>query len=119
MTVAAREKAGPAKGEAVETREVTYLAAGVGVTPERGEPTLDPELAKVRDEEIKRNEKVPAVAPLGEPTIDPALVEARKKELERDAKRAGVRLADTSVGKAEATETKTPAKKAASSNKSK
>ena len=116
----ARKKAGPAKGEVVETRQVEYLPAGVGVSPERGEPSLDPELAKIRDEEIKRNEKVPAAAPLGEPTIDPELVKARKADLEREAKRAGVNLADTSVGKAEATDTKaTTAKKASSSGKNK
>ena len=118
--MAERKKAGPAKGEVVETREVTYLPAGVGVSPERGEPTLDPELAKIRDEEIKRNEQVPSRAPLGEPTIDPELVKARKADLERDAKRAGVNLADTSVGKSE--DTSEPAKKSAakpSSSKSK
>lgn len=124
--MAERKKAGPAKGEVVEKREVTYLPAGVGVSPERGEPTLDPELAKVRDEEIKRNEQVPARATLGEPTIAPELVKAREAELKRDAKRAGVNLADTSVGKSEATPsadaepaTKAPAKKAASSKSSK
>ena len=118
--MAERKKAGPAKGEVVETREVTYLPAGVGVTPERDEPLLDPELAKIRDEEIKRNEKVPAVAPLSEPTIDPELVKARKAELERDAKRVGVKLADTSAGKAEEADSKsTTAKKASSSSKSK
>lgn len=116
--MAEREKAGPAKGEIVETRTVTYLAAGVGVSPERGEPTLDPELAKIRDEEIKRNEKVPARAPLGTPTIDDALVKARKADLEREAKRAGVKLSETSVGKSEAaTEDKTPAKAASSKTK--
>lgn len=105
-----RDKAGPAKGSAVETRTVSYLPAGVGVDPYQGEPTLDPDLAKIRDEEIKKLADVPSGAPLGEPTIDPALVEAREKELERDAKRAGVKLSETSVGKAEAAK-KAPAKK--------
>jgi len=119
--MAERKKAGPAKGEVVETREITYLPAGVGVSPERGEPTLDPELSKIRDKEIERNEQVPARAPLGEPTIDPELVKARKAELERDAKRAGVKLTDTSVGKSEVESqpTKAPAKKATSSKSSK
>ena len=113
--MAARKKDGPS-GE-VETRTVSYLPAGVGVDPYQGEPTLDPDLAKIRDEEIKKLEGVPAVAPLGEPTIDEELVKARKAELERDAKRAGVNLSDTSAGKAE-TESQ-PAKKAASKKSSK
>lgn len=98
-----------------ETRTITYLPAGQGVTPTRGEPTLDPELAKIRDKEVERNEQVPARAPLGDPTIDEALVKARQAELERDAKRAGVKLSDTSVGKSEvaAEPEKNPAKKAA------
>lgn len=114
--MAAREKAGPAKGSVVETRNLTYLPAGVGVTPERGEPTLDPELARIRDEEIKANDKVKVEA-RPEPTIDPVLVKARKAELERDAKRAGVKLSETSAGKAERDEA--PAKKAAQSKSSK
>ena len=111
--MAKREKAGPAKGSVVESRTVSYLPAGVGVDPYQGTPSLDPELEKVRAEEIKRNEKVPAFAPLEEPTIDPELVKAREKELERDAKRAGVKLSDTSVGKSEAAAAKksAPAKK--------
>ena len=115
--MAERQKSGPKKGSVVESKNFTYLPAGVGVTPERGEPLLDPELAKIRDEEIKRNEKVPARASLGEPTIDPALVRARKAELERDAKRAGVKLADTSAGKAEEPAPKAAPKKAAESKK--
>lgn len=100
-----------------ETKTITYLPAGVGVTPERGAPTLDPELAKIRDEEIKANEKV-KVLPRPEPTIDPELVKARKAELERDAKRAGVKLADTSVGKHEAkVEAQSAPKPAAKSSK--
>jgi hypothetical protein len=86
--MAGRKKSGPEKGSVVESKDFTYLPAGVGVSPERGEPSLDPELAKIRDEEIKRNEQVPSRAPLGEPTIDPEVVEARKADLERDAKRA-------------------------------
>jgi hypothetical protein len=114
-----RQKAGPAKGEIVETRNLTYLAAGVGVTPDRGEPKLDPELAKIRDEEIKANDKVQIDRSFREPSIDPNLVKARKAELERDAKRAGVKLADTSAGKAEKKAEPEPVKKSASSKSDK
>ena len=60
-----RKKAGPEKGSVVETRTVTYLAAGEGVDPYAGNtPSLDPELEKLRDAEIKAND-VPSGAPLG------------------------------------------------------
>lgn len=111
-----RKKAGPEKGSIVETRNFTYLAAGVGVDPFEGNvPSLDPDLEKVREAEIKAND-VPSRAPLGEPTIDPELVKARKADLEREAKRAGVKLSDTSVGKSEPTAE--PAKKVAPAKKS-
>jgi hypothetical protein len=74
----------------VETRQVTYLPAGVAVDPYEGnEPTLDPKLAKIREDEIKANDVKIDTAPK-EPTIDPALVKAREDEIKRDAKRAGV-----------------------------
>lgn len=108
-----RKKAGPAKGEVVETRNFTYLAAGVGVDPYEGNtPTLDPELEKLRAEEIKAND-VPSSAPLGEPTIDPELVKIRDAEVKRDAERA--KADKPAPVKAAATE---PAKKAAAPNKS-
>lgn len=96
-----RKKAGPDKG-IVETRPfVEYVPAGVRPDPYAGnEPLLDPDLAKVRDEEVKTLSEV-KVESREEPTIDPELVKARKAELERDAKRAGVKLSDTSVGKSE------------------
>lgn len=71
----------------VESRTVTYLPAGVGVDPYQGEPTLDPELAKVRDAEIKAND-VPINPAPSEPTIDPELVKLRDAEIKRDAERA-------------------------------
>jgi hypothetical protein len=84
-----RKKAGPAKGSVVETRNVTYLAAGVGVDPYEGNtPTLDPELEKLRDAEAAKASDVPSSAPLGEPTIDPELVKIRAAEIKRDAERA-------------------------------
>lgn len=109
-----RKKAGPAKG-VTETRSVEYLPAGVRPNPYEGnEPLLDPALEKVRDEEIKALSEV-KVEPRPEPTIDPELVKARKAEIERDAKRAGVTLSETSVGKSEAASEPAakPAKKAA------
>ena len=86
-----------------ESRTVNYLPAGVGVDPYQGEPTLDPELAKIREDEIKRNDVSIDQTP-SEPTIDDALVKAREDELKRDAKRAAE--ADSSTSTA-------PAKKAA------
>lgn len=114
-----RKKAGPEKG-IVETRPfVEYLPAGVRVDPYKGnEPPLDPDLAKVRDEEIKALNEVKVEA-RPEPTIDPELVKARKAELERDAKRAGVKLADTSAGKAEGGDSGAPAPKKSPAKKSK
>lgn len=65
-----------------------YLPAGVKVDPYAGnEPTLDPDLEKVRDEEIKALAEV-KVEPRPEPTIDPELVKARDEELKRDKERA-------------------------------
>lgn len=72
----------------VESRTVNYLPAGVGVDPYAGNvPSLDPELAKIRDAEIKSND-VPINPALHEPTIDPELVKLRDEEIKRDAKRA-------------------------------
>jgi hypothetical protein len=83
-----RKKAGPDKG-IVETRPfVEYVPAGVRVDPYAGnEPLLDPELAKVRDEEIKALSEV-KVTPREEPTIDPDLVKARDEAIRKDAERA-------------------------------
>ena len=92
-----------------ESRTVNYLPAGVGVDPYQGEPTLDPELAKIREEEIKRND-VEIVSELPEPTIDEALVKAREEELKRDAERAAE--ADST---ASAATKKTAAKKSSKS----
>jgi hypothetical protein len=85
---AQRKKAGPAKG-AVETRPlVEYVPAGVRIDPYEGnEPLLDPDLEKVRDEEVKALAEV-KVEPRQEPSIDPELVKARDAELKQDAKRA-------------------------------
>lgn len=46
-------------------------------------PYLDPELARIRDEELAREPEVKVAAP-EEPSIDPELVEQRKKDLERE-----------------------------------
>lgn len=83
-----RKKAGPDKG-IVETRAfVEYVPAGVRVDPYEGnEPLLDPDLEQVRDEEVKALAEV-KVEPRGESTIDPELVKARNADLKRDAERA-------------------------------
>ena len=65
-----------------------YLPSGVKVDPYAGnEPTLDPELEKIRDEEMKALSEI-KVEPRSEPTIDPELVKARDEEIARDQKRA-------------------------------
>lgn len=53
-----------------------------------GVPYLDPELARIRDEQLAAEPNVKITEP-DEPTIDPALVEAREKALkaEQDRKR--------------------------------
>jgi hypothetical protein len=71
----------------VESRQVTYLPAGKAPEVTRDAVPLDPELAKVREREIKAND-VPSSAPLGVPTIDPELVKVRDTEIKRDAERA-------------------------------
>lgn len=114
-----RKKAGPDKG-AVETRPlVEYLPAGVRPNPYAGnEPLLDPELEKVRDEEIKALSEV-KVEPRQVPTIDPELVKARDEALQRDAKRAkeaGLETRATTSGNDNVAETKaetSPAKSTA------
>lgn len=47
---------------------------------------LDPKLAEIRDEEIKKLEAV-VVEPRPEPTIDPALVKLREEEIKRGDKK--------------------------------
>jgi hypothetical protein len=57
--------------------------AAAKAAPEKADapaPYLDPELARIRDEELAREPKVKVAAP-EEPSIDPALVEQRKKDL--------------------------------------
>lgn len=86
--VAPRKKAGPDKG-IVETRPlVEYVPHGVRVDPYKGnEPLLDPDLAKIRDEEAKTLAEV-RVEARPEPTIGHELVKVREAELKRDAERA-------------------------------
>lgn len=103
-----------------------YLPAGVKVDPYAGnEPTLDPELAKVRDEEAKALSEI-KVEPRPEPTIDPELVKARDEEIKRDQKRAkDMGLSTRAVAPSddneaeEPSEAKAPAKKAAAKKSSK
>lgn len=79
----------PAKRSASEpiVRTVTYLAPGEAPTVERDEPSLDPRLAEIREEEAKRNDEV-KVEPRQEPTIDPELEKARDEQVKRETERA-------------------------------
>lgn len=74
-----------------ESRTVEFLPAGVGVDPLAGNvPTLDPELARIREAEIKAND-VPINPAPGAPTIDPVLVKMRDEQIRRENERAGVK----------------------------
>lgn len=111
-----RKKAGPDKG-VVETRPlVEYVPAGVRIDPYAGnEPLLDPDLVKVRDEEVKALAEV-KVEPREEPSIDPELVKARDAELKSDAKNAKAAGLETRATAPES-EAKPAAKKSSSSTK--
>lgn len=79
-----RKKAGPEKGSVVETRNFTYLPAGVGVDPYEGnEPLLDPELEKARETEAAKLAEVPTGVSREDITIAPELVKARDAEIKR------------------------------------
>ena len=86
---AARKKtplAGP------EERVTTYLAPGVRPDPYEGnEPSLDPDLAKARDEEAKTLAEVKVFDERDreDASIDPELVKAREAEAKRGPKVIG------------------------------
>lgn len=63
-----------------------YFAPGEVPDLSPREPYLDPKLAEIREAEIKKNDVT--IAPLGEPTIDAELVKARDEQIERETKRA-------------------------------
>lgn len=75
------EKAGP------ETRSVTYLAPGQAPDLTPAAPLLDPALEQVREEERKKLDAV-TVEPRPEPTIDDELVKARDAQIKRETERA-------------------------------
>lgn len=79
------------KGDAgkVETRTVTYLAPGVAPDPYQGEPSIDPELEKIREREAKALADVKIDTAPQEPTIDPELVKIRDEQIKRERERAG------------------------------
>ena len=79
----------PDKGTAAEpiVRTVTYLAPGEAPNVQRDEPSLDPDLEKIREDEAKRNAEV-RVEPRQEPTIDPELEKARDAQIKRETERA-------------------------------
>jgi len=111
-----RKKAGPAKGTVESRPLVEYVPAGVRVDPYEGnEPLLDPDLKKVREEEVKTLAEV-KVEPRGEITIDPELVKARDADIKQDAKRAKEAGLETRTSPPES-EPKPAAKKSSSSKK--
>lgn len=63
-----------------------YLAPGEvpDLTPR--EPYLDPKLAEIREAEIKKNDV--KIEPLAEPTVDDELVKARDEQIKRETDRA-------------------------------
>lgn len=75
------EKAGP------ETRTVTYLAPGQAPDIKRDDPPLDPVLEAAREEEREKLDAV-KVEPRPEPTIDDELVKARDAQIKRETDRA-------------------------------
>lgn len=98
----------------VEVRTVTYLPAGKAPEVAREKPSLDPELAKIRDREAKELAEVSIDTARKEPSIDPELVKARDAEIKRLAKRAEAdRPAPVKVAASE------PAKKSAPQKSSK
>lgn len=114
--MAGREKA-PKAGP--EEKVVTYLAPGVRVDPYAGnEPSLDPDLEKVRDEEAKAlaEVKVFRASDREDASIDPELVKARDAEAKRGAKVLGGVLAKAEAPVAEEPK---PAKKSAAKKSSK
>ena len=92
----------------LERKVVEYVPAGVSITPTRDEPTIDPELEKIRDAEAKANDVEIHPAP-AEPTIDPELVKRRDEDIKRAQEYAAA--ADSDAVKA-------PAKKPSSDSKS-
>lgn len=84
-----RKTAGPAKSEG-ESRTTTYIAPGERPDPYAGnEPSLDPDLAKIRDDEAKKLAEVKIDRSTPEPTIDEDLVKAREADAKRGAKLIG------------------------------
>ncbi len=72
-----------------ETRTITYLAPGSVPDLTPVEPLLDPKLAEIRDAEIKSNDVKIEPAPV--PTIDAELVKARDEQIRRENERAGIK----------------------------
>ena len=97
----------------VEVRTVTYLPAGKAPEVTRDEPSLDPELAKIREREVKALADVKVDTARKEPSIDPELVKARDAEIKRLAKRAEADAPARTVAASE------PAKKSAPKKSSK
>jgi hypothetical protein len=80
-----RKKTPKAEGE---VKTVEYLAPGVKPDVQREPFTLDPELEEIRERETEAN-KVDISGSREEPSIAPELVKLRDEEAERGAKRLG------------------------------
>ena len=72
-----------------DTRTVTYLAPGAVPDLTPVEPLLDPKLEEIRDAEIKANDVT--IEPAPEPTIDTELVKDRDEQIRRENERAGIK----------------------------
>ena len=82
----AEKKAEPKKAvesEVVKTSDLgtQRVPDGARVVAKRDEPSLDPELAKVRDEERKALDAVKIETSRPDPSIDEELVRAREAEI--------------------------------------
>ena len=103
--MAGRQKAPKAEGE---VRTITYLAPGQAPEVQRDEPSLDPELAEIRDREAEAN-SVDISGSREDISIDDELVKARDEQIKRETDLASGKVStDTAPAK------KAPAKKSAS-----
>ena len=84
---AAKKAADKPESEVTTTSDLATarVPAGAKVVPTRGEPSLDPELAKIRDEERKALDEIKIDTSRPEPSIDDELVKAREAEIKAAA----------------------------------
>lgn len=108
--MATRKKAEKAPGE---VRTIEYLPPGVKPDVQRDDPSLDPALEEIREQEIKAND-VDISGSREEPSIAPELVEARDEQIKRETD-----LANGEVAVSDDAEPKPVAKKATAKKSSK